>query len=68
MCKLIFSATAFANESNIPKSTAILILETLRNKMIFKMLREAKGKQAAVYTYRELLNISEGMDVFETHL
>lgn len=60
----IFSAAAFANESNIPKSTAIRILKILRTKMIFSMLREAKGKQAAVYAYRALLNISEGMDVF----
>jgi Fic family protein len=60
----IFSATAFADESNIPKSTAIRILKILRTKMIFSMLREAKGKQAAVYAYRPLLNISEGINVF----
>jgi hypothetical protein len=31
---------------------------------MFSVLREAKGKQAAVYAYRALMNISEGMDVF----
>ena len=60
----IFSATTFANESEIPKSTAIRILKILREKMMFSVLREAKGKQAAVYAYRALMNISEGMDVF----
>lgn len=60
----IFSATTFANEAGIPKSTAIRILKILREKMMFSVLREAKGKQAAVYAYRALMNISEGMDVF----
>jgi Fic family protein len=60
----IFSAAAFANESNIPKSTAIRMLKILRDQDIFSILREAKGQQAAVYAYRALLNISEGKDVF----
>jgi len=60
----VFSATAFANESNIPKSTAIRILKILRERLSFSMLREARGQQPAVYAYRALLNISEGMDVF----
>jgi Fic family protein len=60
----IFSAAAFAGESNIPKSTAIRILKILRDQDIFSTLREAKGQQGAVYAHRALLNISEGRDVF----
>jgi len=60
----IFSAKSFTNDLSIPKSTSIRILKTLRDHKIFSILREAKGQQAAVYAYRELINISEGKDVF----
>jgi len=60
----IFSSAVFTKESEIPKSSSTRILKTLREHDIFKVLREAKGRQSGVYVYRALLNISDDEDVF----
>ena len=60
----IFSATGFTNESKIPKSSAIRILEILRDQKIVSILQESKGQQSAVYAYSDLLNITEVNSTF----
>jgi Fic family protein len=60
----IFKSSAFVGCGSIPKPTATRILAVLRDNGILKTLGEGRGRRAAVYAFRDLLNICEGKDVF----
>lgn len=63
----IFTAPVFTNHSEIPKPTAARMLGILRENGLLFPLREGKGRRAGVFAFRELINIAEGQDVFESH-
>lgn len=60
----MFQSSAFTLESGIPKSTAIRILKTLRDHGIFRVIRETGRRKAAVLAFPDLLNITEGHQIF----
>lgn len=60
----IFSAPLFSNHSTIPKPTANRILTLLRDKELLFTIQEGRGRRPGIYAFRELLNISEGAEVF----
>ena len=60
----IFKTSDFIANAGIPKPTATRILRTIKDEGIFKELRPASGRQAAVLAFAELLNIAEGKVVF----
>jgi Fic family protein len=60
----IFKASAFVSDGRIPKPTATRILALLRDNGILKTIKEGGGRRAAIYAFRDLLNICEGKDVF----
>ena len=60
----IFSAPLFTNHPGIPKTTASRILTILRNEGILRTMQEGKGRRYGIYAFRELLNITEGKEVF----
>lgn len=56
----IFSSVNFTSNAGIPKYSAYRILNHLRDANIVKLFVEARGSQAAVYVFPELMNITEG--------
>jgi hypothetical protein len=64
MNKPIFNATAFVKDSGIPAPTARRILALLSENELIRPLREASGRRHAIFMFPELLNITEGRDVF----
>lgn len=60
----IFQTSSFVLEAGIPEHTAKKMIKTLRDSGMFSVLKAAKGRQASVLAFRELLNISEGREVF----
>ena len=60
----IFSATELAKSGKVPAPSAKTILSDLRKANIIKTLRDSSGRRAAVFAFRELLNIAEGRKVF----
>lgn len=59
----IFQSNDFIKRSGIPRNTALPFLRKLRDVSILYPLREASGRQAAVFAFRELLNCAEGRKV-----
>jgi hypothetical protein len=55
----IFRSTDFITDSKIPKHTAFRILNELQSKGIVNVLREGKGRRAAILVFAELLEITE---------
>jgi len=62
--RLIFKSSDFTGISEIPTPTAKRILRILRDNDLFTILRESKGRQAAIFAFSELINIVEGEDLF----
>ncbi|MCE5228945.1 Fic family protein [bacterium] len=61
----IFLAPLFTKYSGIPnRATASRILNILRQENVVVTLREGKGRRSGLYAFRELLNITEGREVF----
>jgi len=60
----IFSASAFVGQSGIPKPTAKRIISVLREKGMLRVARESAGRRAAIYAFGDLLNVTEGREVF----
>lgn len=57
----VFKSTDFVNHTGIPDSSARRILGQLReHPTLLSPVREAKGSQAAMFAFRELLNVAEG--------
>ena len=63
----IFSAPVFESGAGIPKPSANRIMNILRDEGLLITLREGKGRRAGVYAFTELLNITEGGNIFEAH-
>lgn len=59
----IFQSNDFIDRSGIPRNTASPFLRKLREVGILYPLREASGRKAAVFAFRELLNCVEGRKV-----
>jgi surfactin synthase thioesterase subunit len=60
----IFQTSAFVFEADIPEHTAEKMIKKLRDSGLFRVLRQAKGCESAVVAFRDLLNITEGSEVF----
>jgi len=60
----IFKANHFISSKNIPNPTAKRLLVTLRDHKLLKVLHQASGRRPAVYIFRELLNLTEGKEIF----
>ncbi len=60
----IFQGPHFATRSGIPKPTAQRILTVLRGNKVLETLRESRGRVAAIFAFKDLLNIAEGRRVF----
>jgi len=60
----IFRTSAFVREADIPVHTAKKIIKKLNDSGMFRVLREAKGRESALMAFRELLNIAEGHKAF----
>lgn len=60
----IFSGSDFTANPAINHPTARRILNLLVERSLLVELRSASGRRAAVYGFRELLNIAEGMELF----
>ena len=60
----IFRSTEFTNIKEVPHASAKRILTVLRDNGIFTVLREPRGRKAAIYAFSELINITEGKEVF----
>ncbi len=58
----IFRPTDMLNKTNIPKQTLMPILKQLQEAGILDVLREARGRQAAVLVFSRLLEITEGRE------
>ncbi|HUT72140.1 MAG TPA: Fic/DOC family N-terminal domain-containing protein [Desulfatiglandales bacterium] len=60
----IFQTSAFVLEADIPEHTAKKMIKKLRDSGMFRVLRQAKGRESAVVAFRDLANIAEGREVF----
>ena len=60
----IFQTSAFVFEADIPEHTAEKMIKKLRDSGLFRVLRQAKGRESAVVAFRDVLNITEGSEVF----
>jgi len=60
----IFSSSDFVKSSAIPKPTASRILAVLKDNHMLRELQPGSGRRAAVLAFSELLNITEGRNVF----
>jgi hypothetical protein len=60
----IFQTFAFVHEADIPVHTAKKMIKKLHDSGMFKVLRQAKGRESAVMAFRDLLNIAEGHEAF----
>lgn len=60
----IFKASNFTHLPNVSVSTGRRLLSVLNEHEMFRELRAASGRSAAIYAFRELLNIAEGREVF----
>ena len=65
--KPIFKTPDFVETSGIPKATANRIVREVKEAGILVEIRSGSGRRAAVLAFRELLNIAEGQEVFESH-
>ncbi len=59
----IFQTSDFVNRTKIPKQTAMPMLRQIRDAGILFPLREASGRQPAIYAFRALLNAAEGREI-----
>lgn len=57
----IVRTTDFITDSKIPKFTAFRILNELERKGILNVLRESKGRRAAVLMFNEVIEITENI-------
>ena len=60
----IFRTNRFIEETGIPKGSASRILNTISEKGMLKLIQKGSGKRASLYVFPELLNLTEGKEVF----
>ena len=59
-----FSSSDFIKRLGIPRNTAMPLLKTLRDEKILITIQESSGSRPAILAFRELLNCTEGREVF----
>ena len=60
----VFRTTDFMAAAHIPKPTAMRILRVLRKGGVLRVLSPASGRRAAMLMYPDLLNVTEGEEIF----
>lgn len=61
----IFKSTDFVANAGIPAPTAKRLLAIFRERGIFSVLVEGRGRRNSVFALRQLLNVAEGAEVFK---
>lgn len=61
----IFKSTDFVAHAGIPAPTAKRLLAVFRQRGMFTVLTEGRGRRTAVFALRQLLNVTEGSEVFQ---
>lgn len=59
----IFKAIDLGSPQNVPPPTRKRILREIRDELLFE-IRPASGPRPAIYAYQELINITEGREIF----
>jgi hypothetical protein len=62
----IFSSNDFIDRSGISRKTALRFLAILRDERVLFVMRPGSGQQPTVYAFGDLLNCTEGEELFET--
>jgi Fic family protein len=62
----IFSSNDFIDRSGISRKTALRFLAILRDERVLFVMRPGSGQQPTVYAFADLLNCTEGEELFET--
>ena len=60
----VFNTKSLAQTTGIPKQTLLLMVRQLRDANILLTLREGAGRRSAIHAFPELINITEGREVF----
>ena len=60
----IFKSSDFTAIKEIPTPTAKRILAVLRDEGILRTLQEASGRRSAIYAFSEIINTTEGQNIF----
>ena len=59
----IFKTTDFIERSKIPKPSAVRILRELQKQGVLSVVRESRGRRAAILMFRELISLAEGKPI-----
>jgi Fic family protein len=60
----VFNTKSLEQTTGIPKQTLLLMVRQLKEANILLTLREGAGRRSAIHTFPELINITEGREVF----
>jgi len=60
----IFNVPDFVRSAGIPERSARRVLRVLSKRRLVKSIRTSTGRQGAAFVFSELLNITEGREVF----
>jgi len=60
----VFNTRTLEQTTKIPKQTLLLMVRQLRDANILLTLREGAGRRPAIHAFPELINITEGREVF----
>jgi len=60
----VFKASDFYSTASIPTPTARRILKVLQDNDFFRIVRPGKGQRSATLAFKQLLNTTEGQNVF----
>lgn len=63
----VFTVPSFIQGAGIPKPTATRIVGILEQNGILGSLKQGRGRKAGIYAFKELINITEGSEVFVSH-
>jgi Fic family protein len=63
----VFSVPTFIRGSGIPKPTATRIVGVFEEQSMISALQPGRGSRAGIYAFAELINITEGSEVFVSH-
>ena len=59
----IFKSTDFIETSKITKPSAVRILRELQKQGVLSVVRESRGRRAAILMFRELISLAEGKPI-----
>lgn len=60
----VFNTKSLEQATGIPKQTLLLMMRQLKEANILLTLREGAGRRPAIHAFPELINITEGREVF----